>query len=73
MLLSTAIVVPLAAQLPVGQNTTLPGHVLGILQQATLLPHTPQMEQEPVTICVILNLSDPSGADAFGEQLNDPN
>lgn len=72
-LLSTAVVVPMAAQLPFGQNTTLPGHVLGILQQATLLPHTPQMEQEPITICAILNLSDPAGSDAFGEDLNNPN
>ena len=51
---------------------TLPHHVVAALSSATRLPHTQQMEQDPLTVTVVLNLSDEAGRDALSKDLNDP-
>jgi hypothetical protein len=50
----------------------LPGHVLRALQKATQLPHTPEGDQEPLTISVTLRLSDPAGFEALHENFKNP-
>ena len=63
---------PLAAQSPFQQRVSLPGHVLPKLRDATLLPRTAAMLQEPFTFTILLNLSDRAGADAFHKEMSDP-
>jgi hypothetical protein len=69
----------LLAALPLGAQTagtptgTLPGHVVQALARATRVPHTAQMDEEPITITVMLNLSDPAGASALEQAFVDPN
>ena len=38
-------------------HASLPGHVIRALANATRLPHTRQMDEEPITVTVVLNLS----------------
>jgi kumamolisin len=75
MLMSTifvANVLPLTAQTSVAQTGTLPGHVIKSLANATLVPHTPQMDKEQITLTVVLNLSDPVSASALEQDMEDP-
>jgi hypothetical protein len=72
-LLSAIVLVPLTAQSPVERRATLPGHVLSRLHEAVLMPRTPQMAQEPLTVTVVLSLSDPAGAEALRNEMSDPN
>jgi hypothetical protein len=67
-----AAVMPLAAQTAGVQNATLPGHVVSALAQATHLPHAAESDTEPITITVVLNLSDQAGADALKQDFADP-
>jgi subtilase family serine protease len=68
-----ATVLPLAAQAPAAQTATLPGHVVKSLANATLIPHTPQMDEEQIRLTVVLKLSDPVGAGALEQEMADPN
>ena len=61
---------PLGAQ-PAGY-ASLPGHVIRALANATRLPHTGQMDEEPMKVTVVLNLSDPQGAKALEEEYSTP-
>ena len=61
---------PAAAQTPAG-STPLPGHVLGVLPQASKLSRRPAAAGEPLTLTVILNRSDQSGFDAFVKGVED--
>jgi hypothetical protein len=70
VLLFAPILLPMAMP---AQSVTLPDHVLGILPYATPLSRTPQMDSDPLTVCVMLNLSDQAGFDAFEKDFNDPN
>src|SRR5579863_4147239 len=67
-----AAVLPLTAQTPVAQTATLPGHVIKSLANATLIPHTPQMDKQQITLTVVLNLSDPASASALEQDIEDP-
>lgn len=71
--LSTFLALPLAAQRASSPTVTLPGHVVRSLANATLLPHTAQMDDEPIQLTVVLNLSDPQGAKALEDDVSDPN
>jgi hypothetical protein len=70
LLCAIALASPLAAQTP--NNASLPGHVIKALANATRLPHTPQMDEEPITVTVALNLSDPEGAKSLVEEYSNP-
>ncbi len=72
ILLVAPLLLPVAAQPQSEPTVTLPDHVIGILPSATLLPRTPQMDQDSLTVCVMLNLSDQAGFDAFEKDFNDP-
>ena len=72
-LLSSTVLSPLPAQSPGGPLTTLHGHVLGRLHEATLLPRTAERARQPLTICIILNRGDDAGFEEFERELNDPN
>ena len=72
-LLCALAVLPTAAQSQNGPTATLPGHVLGILPNATPLPLDPTAAQQPLSLGVVLNLSDQAGFDAFAQAYNDPN
>jgi subtilase family serine protease len=50
----------------------LQGHVLDVLPYATHLARTPQSAQEPLTLTVMLNWSDPAGFDAFRQDFENP-
>lgn len=67
----------LAAILPAqklsAQQVTLPGHVIKALEKANRLPHGAEIDQEPITLTVVLNLSDPEGAKSAQEEYVDPN
>jgi hypothetical protein len=67
-----AAVLPLIAQTPGTQTTTLPGHVLGILPKATHFARNPARENDTVMIEVVLRLSDEAGFKAFSAELEDP-
>ncbi len=73
MALLFASLAPLAAQSPNAGLTTLPGHVIRALPNATPVPHTPQMDEQPITVTVVLNLTDPAGAAALEQDIADPN
>ena len=60
----------LSAQTP--GSASVPGHVIRALANATRLPHTPQMDEEPITVTVVLSLSDPQGAKALEEEVSTP-
>lgn len=68
-----AAFLPLTAQTPVAQTATLPGHVIKSLANATLIPHTPRMDKEQITLTVVLNLSDSASASALRQDMEDPN
>ena len=68
-----ASLAPLAAQSPNAGLVTLPGHVIRALPNATPVPHTPQMDAQPITVTVVLNLSDPAGAAALEQDVTNPN
>jgi len=72
LLLFCAGVLSPAAQSQDTGLVTLPHHVVAALSSATRLPHTQQMEQDPLTVTVVLNLSDEAGRDALSKDLNDP-
>src|SRR5579863_591040 len=72
ILIVAPLLLPLAAQSQVGPSVVLPDHVPAILAHATPLPRTPQMDQDPVTVCVMLNLSDEAGFDAAEADFNNP-
>jgi kumamolisin len=61
---------PLGAQTP--DHATLPGHVIRALEHATRLPHTPQMDNERITVTVVLKLSDPQGARFLAADYSNP-
>lgn len=69
--LSIALAMPLAAQ--TSATATLPGHVVRSLSNATLVPHSSQMDQEQITLTVVLNLSDQLGASTLEQEMADPN
>ncbi|HUH63693.1 MAG TPA: IPT/TIG domain-containing protein [Terracidiphilus sp.] len=69
---SFVAVLPLAAQAPVAKTRTLPGHVLQALGRATRLPHASAMDEEPIQLTLVLNLSDPEGARALKQDIADP-
>jgi subtilase family serine protease len=71
--LSAVSVLPARAQISREPLVNLPGHVLGILSQATLVPRPVQTEQETLTVSVMLKLTDPESFAAFERELNDPN
>ena len=73
LVLFPALVLPLAAQTAGSPNVTLSGHVIKSLANATRLPHTPQMDEEPITLAVVLSLSDQAGAKELEEEIADPN
>jgi Pro-kumamolisin, activation domain/IPT/TIG domain len=54
-------------------SVALPGHVIKSLANTTLIPHTTQMDEEPITLTVVLNLSDPAGASALEQEMVDSN
>jgi hypothetical protein len=56
---------PFAAQAPVAPTASLAGHVLPALARATRLPHSAEMDEEPITLTVMLNLSNEEGAKAL--------
>lgn len=68
-----AAVLPLAAQAPNAEVATLPGHVLGILPEATHLARDPQRGNDLITIEVVLKPSDEEGLRAFNKELENPN
>ena len=68
-----ASLAPLAAQSPNAGLVALPGHVIRALPNATPVPHTPQMDTQPITVTVVLNLSDPAGAAALEQDVSNPN
>src|SRR5205085_628985 len=57
-------------------ETQLPGHVLGVLGQATPVTLTPRAAAEaasqPMTLTVVLNHSDTAGFDAYTRAVYDP-
>jgi hypothetical protein len=61
---------PLSAQTP--SYASLPGHVVSALANATRLPHTRAMDEEPIKVTVVFNLSDPQGAKALEEEYSTP-
>jgi subtilase family serine protease len=61
---------PLGAQTP--DTASLPGHVIRALERATRLPHTSQMDDERITVTVVLRLSDPQGARALAADYSNP-
>jgi Pro-kumamolisin, activation domain/IPT/TIG domain len=69
---ATPFLLLIGAQAQTGQPVTLPDHVLGILPKARLLPRTAQMDQEPLTLCVMLNSQDQAGLDAADKDFHDP-
>jgi hypothetical protein len=73
VLLFAPILFPMAVPAQSLPTATLPGHVLGILPNATPLPRDPAAGQQPLTLGVLLNLSDQAGFDAFGKDFKDPN
>lgn len=66
-------ILPLAAEQTDAARVALPGHVVQSLAKATRVPHAPQMDNEPITLTVVLALSDPAGAKALGDGIADPN
>jgi len=68
----SAGVVPLTAQSQDARPVTLPGHVIRTLAEANRLPRTQQVAQDPLSVTVVLNLSDEAGRDALAKDLNDP-
>jgi hypothetical protein len=50
----------------------LAGHVLPVLPRATRLPRNPQAGNEPLTLSVMLNRSDPAGFAAYARGVEDP-
>jgi hypothetical protein len=68
-----AAALPLAAQVPAAPTANLAGHVLPALAHATRLPHSPELDEQPITLTVMLNLSDREGANALERDLRDPN
>lgn len=76
MLVSAILVaaaLPLTAQAPEAQTATLPGHIIRALSNATLLPHSAQMDEDPIKLTVVLNLSDPEGAKSLQGDVSNPN
>ena len=73
LMLSSVLAIPLAAQTASAPNATLPGHVVTSLANAALIPHNSQMDEEPITLTVVLNLSDPGGAKSLELEREDPN
>jgi len=71
--LCTFLALPLAAQRAGSPTVTLPGHVIRSLANATLLPHTSEMDEEPIQLTVVFNLSDPQGAQSLEDDVSDPN
>jgi kumamolisin len=71
--LCTFLALPLAAQRAGSPTLTLPGHVIRSLANATLLPHTSEMDEEPIQLTVVFNLSDPQGAQSLEDDVSDPN
>jgi kumamolisin len=70
-----ALALPLAAQTPssaLPDHLSLPGHVIRALANATRLPHAPEIDEEPITVTVVLNLSAPQGAKALEEEYSNP-
>jgi hypothetical protein len=61
---------PVTAQMP--GYATLPGHVVGSLAYAKQLPHDPLKDEEQMSITVVLNLTDPQGAEALKEEYTTP-
>ena len=68
-----AAALPLAAQSPAAPTANLAGHVLPALAHATRLPHSPEMDDERIEFTVMLNLSDPDGAQALERDISNPN
>jgi len=73
VVLFSLLALRLGAQTAVAPTATLPGHVLQALSGATRIPHTAQMDEEPITLTVMLNLTDPDGAKAVKQDFADPN
>jgi hypothetical protein len=72
-LVFAAALLPLSAQSPFERRAALPGHVLPKLREATALPRSLETLQQPLTVTVMLNLSDKAGADELRREMNDPN
>jgi subtilase family serine protease len=72
LLLLCAGALPLTAQTRDAGLVTLPHHVIGNLSDSSRLPHTLQMEQDPIRLTVVLNLSDEAARDAFADDLENP-
>ena len=72
-LLWCAAALPLVAQSQGARLVTLPHHVVGTLSDSTRLPHTRELEQDPLRLTVVLNLSDETGRNAFEQDLQNPN
>ncbi|MGD0890959.1 MAG: IPT/TIG domain-containing protein [Terracidiphilus sp.] len=75
MLMSVIVVAaiqPFAAQPRGAQTAALPGHVLGILPEATPLARDPQRNNDLITLEVVLKPSDQQGLSAFLKDLEDP-
>jgi subtilase family serine protease len=71
LFVAVASLVPMSAQtLP--PLTVLPGHVLKVLPQASLLPRAPDTGSQTLTFSVLLKLTDPAGFDAFSKDIEDP-
>lgn len=73
VLLSVAVVLPLAAQDQSGPLVTLPGHVLGVLPKAAKqAQNLAQPSQQSLTLTVVLNLSDRAGFASFAADFENP-
>ena len=78
VLLFAAAVLPLAAQDQPGALVTLPGHVLNVLPQAVrqaaslAAGQQADVNQQPLTLTVVLNLSDRAAFEAFATDFENP-
>jgi hypothetical protein len=61
-----------AVQASAQDTVRLQGHVVDVLQQAVHLVRTPQSVEEPLTLTVMLNWSDPAGFDSFRQSFENP-
>ena len=57
---------------PRAASVTLPGHVPAVVASASAQPRDPQAANQPITLTVMLNLTDQAGFKAFEASLQDP-
>lgn len=67
------LILPLAAEQAGTATVPLQGHVVKSLANTPPIPHAPQMDNGPITLTVVLALSDAAGAKALEDGIADPN